>query len=51
VKEGEIITKILRTLSPHFKYISITIKTLLDVSMMTVADLTRCLKEAEEAFE
>jgi hypothetical protein len=29
----------------------ITIKTLFDVSTMSVADLTRRLKEAEEAFE
>jgi hypothetical protein len=51
VKEGEIIVKILCTLPSRFKQISIAIKTLLDVSAMTVADLTRCLKEAEEAFE
>jgi hypothetical protein len=51
VKEGKIIAKILHTLSPRFKYISIAIKTLLDVSMMTVTDLTRGLKEADEAFE
>jgi hypothetical protein len=51
VKEGEIIAKILRTLPPRFKQISITIKTLLDISTMMVTDLTWHLKEAEEAFE
>jgi hypothetical protein len=51
VKECEIITKILHTLPPRFKQISIAIKTLLDVSMMTVANLIGRLKEDEEAFE
>ena len=51
VKDAEIVTKILRCLPPRFKQIAIAIKTLLDVSMMTVADLTGRLKEAEEAFE
>jgi hypothetical protein len=37
VKDGEIITKMLRSLPPRFK--QITIKTLLDVSTMSVADL------------
>jgi hypothetical protein len=51
VKDGEIIVKMLRSLPPRFKQITITIKTLLDVSTMFVADLTVRLKEAEEAFE
>jgi hypothetical protein len=51
VKDGEIITKMLRSLPPHFKQITITIKTLLDVSTMSVADLTVSLKEVKEAFE
>jgi hypothetical protein len=51
VKECEIITKILHTLPPRFKQISIAIKTLLGVSMMTVTNLIGRLKEAEEAFE
>jgi ABC-type uncharacterized transport system permease subunit len=51
VKDGEIIAKMLRSLSPHFKHITIAIKTLLDVSTMSVADLTWQLKEVEEAFE
>jgi hypothetical protein len=40
VKDGEIITKMLRSLPPRFKQIMIVIKTLLDVSTMSVADLT-----------
>jgi hypothetical protein len=40
-----------RSLPPRFKKITIAIKTLLDVSTMSVADLTWCLKEAEEAFK
>jgi hypothetical protein len=50
VKDGEIIAKMLRSLSPRFKQITILIKTLLDVSTMSVANLTGRLKEAEEAF-
>jgi hypothetical protein len=50
VQDGEIIAKMLRSLPPRFK--QITIKTLLDVSTISVADLTGWLKEeAEEAFE
>jgi hypothetical protein len=51
VKDSEIITKILRSLPPHFKQITIVIKTLLDVSTLSIADLTGWLKEVEEAFE
>jgi hypothetical protein len=51
VKDGEIITKMLRSLPPHFKQIMIAIKTLLDVPTISVAYLTGRLKEAEEAFE
>jgi hypothetical protein len=51
VKDGEIIAKVLRSLPHRFKQITITIKTLLDVSTMYVADLTWRLKEEEEAFE
>jgi hypothetical protein len=39
VKDSEIVTKMLRSLPPHFKQITIAIKTLLDVSTMSVADL------------
>jgi Glu-tRNA(Gln) amidotransferase subunit E-like FAD-binding protein len=51
VKDSEIIAKMLRSLLPHFKQITIAIKTLLDVSTMSVVDLTWRFKEAEEAFE
>jgi hypothetical protein len=34
VNDGEIITKMLRSLPPRFKHITIVIKTLLDVSTM-----------------
>jgi hypothetical protein len=51
VKDGEIVVKMLQSLPPRFKQITIMIKTLLDVSTMSDADLTWRLKEAEEAFE
>jgi hypothetical protein len=51
VKDSDIITKILRSVPPRFKQITIVIKTLLNVSIMSVADLTEQLKEAEEVFE
>jgi hypothetical protein len=51
VKDSEIIVKMLRSLPPRFKQITIAIKTLLNVSTMSVADLTRRLKEVEEVFE
>jgi hypothetical protein len=51
VKGGEIVTKMLRSLLPRFKQIVIAIKTLLDISTMSVADLTGRLNEVEEVFE
>jgi hypothetical protein len=51
VKDDEIIAKMLWSLSPRFKQITIMIKTLLDVSTMSVVDLTGRLKEVEEAFK
>jgi hypothetical protein len=51
VKDGEIITKMLRSLPPRFKQITIAIKILLDVLTMSIVDLTGRLKEAEEVFE
>jgi hypothetical protein len=51
VKDDDIITKMLQSLLPCFKQITIVIKTLLDVSTMSVAKLTGRLKEAEVAFE
>jgi hypothetical protein len=51
VKDGEIIAEMLRSLPPRFKQITVAIKTLHDVSTMSIAGLTGRLKEAEEAFE
>jgi hypothetical protein len=51
VKDGDIVVKMLQSLPPRFKQITIVFKTLLDVSTMFVADLIRQLKEAEKAFE
>jgi hypothetical protein len=51
VKDSEIIMKMLWSLLPRFKQITIAIKTLLNVSNMSVADLTGWLKLVEEAFE
>jgi hypothetical protein len=51
VKDSEIIVKMLRSLPPRFKQITIAIKTLLNMSTMSVANLTRRLKEVEEVFE
>jgi hypothetical protein len=48
VKDDEIVAKMLKSLSSRFKQITITIKTLLDVSTMSIADLIGRLKEAEE---
>jgi hypothetical protein len=51
VKDSEIIVKMLRSLPPPFKQITIAIKILLDVLTMSVVDLMRQLQEVEEAFE
>jgi hypothetical protein len=51
VKDDEIIANMLLSLPPRFKQITIMIKTLLNVSTMSVADLIGRLKEAEEVFE
>jgi hypothetical protein len=51
VKDGEIIVKMLQSLPPRFKQITVVIKTLFDVSTISVADLTGRLKKVEEAFE
>jgi hypothetical protein len=51
VKETQIVEKMLRSLPHRFKQITIAIKTLLDVSTMSVADLNGRLKEVEEEFE
>jgi hypothetical protein len=51
VKDGEIVAKMLQSLPPRFNKIMIVIKTLFDVSTMSVADLSEWLKEVEEAFK
>jgi hypothetical protein len=51
VKDSEIVVKMLQSLPPRFKQIMIVIKTLLDVSTMSIAYLIGQLKEAEEAFK
>jgi hypothetical protein len=51
VKDGEIIVKMLQSLPPRFKQITVVIKKLFDVSTIFVADLTGRLKKVEEAFE
>jgi hypothetical protein len=51
VKDSEIVVKMLQSLPPRFKQIMIVIKTLLDVSTMSIAYLIVQLKEAEEAFK
>jgi hypothetical protein len=48
VKDNEIIMKKLRSLPPRLKQITIMIKTLLNVSTMSIVDLTGRLKEAFE---
>jgi hypothetical protein len=50
VKDSEIVTKMLRSLPPCIKQITIVIKTLLNVLNMSVVDLTVRLKEVEEVF-
>jgi hypothetical protein len=45
VKDNKIVMKMLQSLLPCFKQIMITIKTLLDVPTMSVADLTGQLTE------
>jgi hypothetical protein len=51
VKDDEIIANMLLSLPPRFKQITIMIKTLLNVSTMSAADLIGRLNEVEEAFE
>jgi hypothetical protein len=51
VKDGQIVTKMLQSQLPRFKQIMITIKTLLDVSTISIVDLTWRLKEVKEVFK
>jgi hypothetical protein len=48
VKDGKIIMKMFQSPPPRFKQITIAIKRLLDVSTISIADLTGRLKEAFE---
>jgi hypothetical protein len=50
-QDGEIVMKMIRSMSPRFKQITIVIKTLLNVSTMSATNLIGRLKEAEEVFE
>jgi hypothetical protein len=49
--ESKIMEKMLRSVPPRFKQIVVAIRTLLDTSTLSVADLTGRLKVAEESFE
>ena len=51
VKESQVVEKIIRSVPQRFRQIVVAITTLLDVSTLTVADLTDRLKAAEDAFE
>jgi hypothetical protein len=50
-QDSEIVMKMIRSMSPRFKQITIVIKTLLNVSTMSATNLIGRLKEAEEVFE
>jgi hypothetical protein len=49
--ESKIVEKMLRSVSPRFKQIVVVIRTLLDTSTLSVANLTERLKATEESFE
>jgi hypothetical protein len=51
VEESRAVEKMLRSMPLRFKQIVISIRTLLDTSTLTVADVTGRLKAAEESFE
>jgi hypothetical protein len=51
VEEHKIVEKILRCVPPRLKQITLAISTLLDIQSLTIANLARRLKAAEEAFE
>ncbi|CAA7409803.1 unnamed protein product [Spirodela intermedia] len=51
VEETQVVEKIIRSVPQRFKQIVVAITMLLDVSTLTVADLTGRLKTAEDAFE
>ncbi|XP_078438588.1 uncharacterized protein LOC144709056 [Wolffia australiana] len=51
IEETQVVEKIIRSVPQRFRQIVVAITTLLDVSTLTVADLTGRLKAAEDAFE
>ena len=51
VGETQVVEKIIRSVPQRFRQIVVAITTLLDLSTLTVADLTGWLKAAEDAFE
>ncbi|CAA7408159.1 unnamed protein product [Spirodela intermedia] len=51
VEETQVVEKIIRSVPQHFRQIVVAITMLLDVSTLTVADLTGRLKAGEDAFE
>ncbi|CAA6656629.1 unnamed protein product [Spirodela intermedia] len=51
VEETQVVEKIIRSVPQRFRQIVVAITMLLDVSTLTVADLTGRLKAAEDAFE
>ncbi|CAA7392031.1 unnamed protein product [Spirodela intermedia] len=51
VEETQVVEKIIRSVPQRFRQIMVAITMLLDVSTLTVADLTGRLKAAEDAFE
>ncbi|CAA7409651.1 unnamed protein product [Spirodela intermedia] len=51
VEETQVVEKIIRSVPQHFRQIVVAITMLVDVSTLTVADLTGRLKAAEDAFE
>ncbi|CAA7389736.1 unnamed protein product [Spirodela intermedia] len=51
VEETQVVEKIIRSVPQRFRQIVVAITMLLDVSTLTVADLTGRLKVAEDAFE
>ena len=51
VGESQVVEKLIQSVPQRFKQIVVAITTLLEVSTLTVADLTGRLKAAEDAFE
>ena len=49
--ESQVVEKLIRSVAQCFRQIVVAITTLLDVSTLTIADLTGRLKAAEDAFE